>query len=84
MGKLEKLLKRLQSRPTDFTWKELATLTSLLGYELQKSGKTSGSRRRFVHPNRKPIIIHEPHPNKEFKVYQITQLLEQMKMEGIL
>lgn len=50
MSRKGKLVKRLKGRPKDFTWDELRRLLVSLGYELAKSGKTGGSRRRFVHP----------------------------------
>jgi|LGVE01.1.fsa_nt_gb hypothetical protein len=50
MSRKDKLLLRLQQRPKDFTWDELSVLLKSLGYKQAKSGKTGGSRRRFIHP----------------------------------
>jgi len=50
MGRKEKLLERFQQRPKDFTWDELTGLLKSLGYVEKMTGKTGGSRRRFVHP----------------------------------
>ena len=48
MSKYDKLLARLLSQPTDFTWDELLRVLRQLGYEEQAAGKTGGSRRAFV------------------------------------
>ena len=47
MGKLEKMIERLKSNPKDFTFEEMQTLLSALGFELSNKGKTSGSRVKF-------------------------------------
>jgi hypothetical protein len=83
MSKNEKLVKRLKSRPVDFTWDELTRLLSGLGYQLAKKGKTGGSRRRFIHDTNPLICLHEPHPQKVLKRYQIDQIIE-MLIEGSL
>jgi hypothetical protein len=44
LSKKEKIVKRLLSRPVDFSFAELTTLLGLLGYSLSEAGKTSGSR----------------------------------------
>lgn len=84
MGKKEKLLKRLLSKPKDFTWDELATLLGGLGYVAKVKGKTGGSRRRFVHPNHTPIILHKPHPGNLLKRYQVDQIILHLKDEGLI
>lgn len=48
MSKIEKLIDRLKSNPKDFDWSELIKVLNHFGYELQVSGKTGGSRRKFV------------------------------------
>ncbi len=84
MGRKEKLLKRLQQRPRDFTWDELTTLLEALGYVQKKTGKTAGSRRRFVHRTAPPITLHRPHPGHIVKMYVIDDLLEFLKQEGVV
>lgn len=44
MGTKEKLIERFKLQPNDFTWDELVRLFSILGYETDNKGKTSGSR----------------------------------------
>ena len=84
MSKKEKLRKRFKSKPSDFTWTELKSLLSGMGYELAAGGRTSGSRVKFLHPERPPIIMHNPHPSQVQKRYQVEQILEFLKKEGIL
>jgi predicted RNA binding protein YcfA (HicA-like mRNA interferase family) len=84
MSKKEKLLSRLRQRPKDFTWDELATLLSKLGYEPRKKGKTAGSRRQFIHPTAAPIILHKPHPQNTLKRYAIDDIIEKLKNEGVI
>jgi hypothetical protein len=84
MSKNKKLLKRLKSRPVDFTWDELTRLLGGFGYQLAKKGKTGGSRRRFIHETNPLICLHEPHPQKVLKRYQIDQILELLTEEGLL
>ena len=47
-------------------------------------GKTSGSRVMFIHDERKPILLHKPHPRKELLEYQLKQLLDVLEQEGLL
>jgi hypothetical protein len=82
MGKHEKLLLKLKSHPKDFTFQELVTLLSGLGYALNQ--KSSGSRVRFEHVSHSPVLIHKPHPLPALKPYQIDQVLDILKQEGLL
>ena len=38
----------------------------------------------FVSETHPPILLHKPHPRKELLTYQINQLLEILKQEGLL
>jgi len=85
MSKDEKLIKRLISRPKDFTYNELRKILAYLGYTETQSGKTSGSRVAFVNSKDEHIIrLHKPHPNNELKQYQINQIVEELKSRGII
>jgi hypothetical protein len=55
MAKHDKLVERFLSKPKDFTWQELVKLLHGFGYELTSSGKTAGSRTRFVHAERPAV-----------------------------
>lgn len=85
MTRKDKLLARLLSRPKDFTYTELATLMKNFGYVEIRSGKTSGSRVAFSHPVRKHIIrLHRPHPGNVLKLYQVSQLIDELIKENLL
>jgi HicA toxin of bacterial toxin-antitoxin, len=84
MTRKEKLLKRFLSKPKDFTWEELVTLLSSLGFLEEKAGKTGGSRRRFVNETGVVISLHEPHPQNILKMYQIEQVRDILEQEGLI
>jgi hypothetical protein len=84
MSKQEKLRERIKAKPTDFTWSELKSLLAGFGFEPGTSGKTGGSRIRFLHPKYPPIMMHKPHPAKVLKRYQVEQVLEFLRKEGLL
>jgi len=84
MARRGKLLQRLQQRPRNFTWDELVRMLRGLGYTEAKPGKTGGSRRRFVHPSYPVISLHKPHPGNTLKVYQINQIIQMLRQEGLI
>ena len=85
MSKDEKLLKRLLSRPKNFTYTELRKLLVALGYKESQSGKTSGSRVAFIDESSKHIIrLHKPHPGNELRLYQIDQIIEELKTRRLI
>ena len=84
MAKHEKLVKRLLTRPKDFTWREVQRLMSGFGYAELSKGKTSGSRVQFYQQGRKPVDLHKPHPSPYLKTYAIKDLIDQLKQEGLI
>ena len=82
MGTKEKLVERLKSRPSDFTFDEVSRLLTMFGYVPSNKGRTSGSRMSFTSPGKTPIMLHRPHPQKELKAYAIKQLLEELIHNG--
>jgi hypothetical protein len=84
MSKIEKLIDRFLSKPTDFTWQELKKLMSEFGFEESNCGKTSGSRVRFVHYDHPPVILHKPHPGNILKRYQLDQIFALLRQEELL
>lgn len=84
MSKKEKLIAKLLRRPSDFTWNELTSLLKSLGYSEVNTGKTGGSRRRFIQSNAAPITLHKPHPQNTLKKYAIDQLIEQLQQEDLI
>ncbi len=84
MGRKEKLIQRLKSKPKDFTFDDAEALLNYLDYIRSNKGKTSGSRVIFSNENHGDILLHKPHPQKELKAYQIKQLLGILKQEGLI
>ena len=84
MGQKEKLIRRLKSKPRDFTFHEAETLLGYLTYQRFNKGKTSGSRGLCYSEGHAPILLHKPHPRKELLEYQVNQLLEVLEQEGLL
>jgi len=83
VGKREKLIARLKTHPQDFTFDEMQTLLTSLGFRLSNKGKTSGSRVKFIRGNT-PIIMHKPHPRKELLDYQVKEILRVLEKEGLI
>ena len=84
MSKYEKLLLRLLSVPSDFTWEELISLLAKYGYEELKKGKTGGSRRKLADKTNNIIILHKPHPGNIVKQYAIRQVIEHLREKGYI
>ncbi|HYA41672.1 MAG TPA: type II toxin-antitoxin system HicA family toxin [Syntrophobacteraceae bacterium] len=84
MTKRDKLIQRFLTFPLDFTWRELVTMLSSFGYKRVRGGKSGGSRVRFLHQTLPPISLHKPHPTAILKRYQLEQISEILKEEGLL
>ena len=85
MGKKEKLIQKLLSEPKDFTFDEAVTLLGYFSYTQSNKGKTSGSRVAFSNP-KSPVksIMHKPHPRNVLLEYQVKQLIDQLRQEGLI
>jgi predicted RNA binding protein YcfA (HicA-like mRNA interferase family) len=76
----KRLVERFKGRPTDFTWDEFGRMMASLGYEMMAA---KGSARRFFKKGKRRILyMHEPHPRKELKAYQVRQALEVLQENG--
>jgi hypothetical protein len=84
MGKKDKLIKKLKSKPRDFTFEEAETLLTYLSFSRSNKGKTSGSRVVFISETHGSILLHKPHPRKELLEYQVKQLCEKLEQEGLI
>lgn len=79
MAKLQKAVARLLAKPVDYTWDELLSLMIALGYEVRTSG---GSGRKFFDPATKALFfLHEPHPSKILKAYQVRAVIQFLRRE---
>ena len=84
MSKKEKLIKRLLSRPKDFTFDELVTLLGHLGYIVCTGGKSSGSRVKFKSKRNDALWLHKPHPGNILKTYQVKDVLDNLAERKLL
>jgi predicted RNA binding protein YcfA (HicA-like mRNA interferase family) len=82
VSKKEKIVARLLTVPSDFTWDELVTALKHFGY---KSESGDGSRVKFK--NGKPedmISLHKPHSPQIVKQYLLRQVIEKLQNAGYL
>lgn len=79
MSKRQKAIERLLSKPSDFEWNELTLLMEGFGYELKTTG---GSGRKFIHrETRATLFMHQPHPSRILKAYQVRETIQFLKQE---
>jgi hypothetical protein len=76
MSKKEKLIARFLSMPSDFHYDEMVNLLGYFDFHEIKTGKTSGSRDRFINSKGIPLMLHRPHPTGILKHYQMKQIKE--------
>lgn len=80
MTQFDKAIARLLQRPKDFTWDEAVRVMEGRGFKLHKS---SGSRRKFYHEEKDILVsLHEPHPGKILKRYQLDKIIEALDNSG--
>lgn len=85
MAKFDKLKERILKEPKDFTYDELKTLLTGLGYVESNKGKTSGSRVAFINHDTTHILrIHKPHPKNIIKQYALRLIIEELKSRNKL
>lgn len=84
MGTKDKLIDRFTSQPSDFTFDVLEKLLKHFGYEKSNKGKTSGSRVVYKNADKRPIMIHKPHPGNIIKLYAMKQVLNDLVEAGFI
>ena len=84
MGTREKLRERFLKLPSDFTFDEMHRLLEGYGYERSNKGRTSGSRLIFKNGDKRPIMLHKPHPGNIVKDYAMKQVLEELREAGFI
>ena len=84
MSNKEKLIARLKEMPKDFTFDEVVQLMGYFGYNINNSGKTSGSRIAFANDKKDYIRMHKPHPRKILKAYQVQNLISDLKERDLI
>lgn len=76
---MQKAIARLLAKPVDYAWDELLSLMITFGYKLRSSG---GSGRKFFDPLTKALFfMHEPHPSRILKAYQIHAVIQFLRQE---
>lgn len=84
MGTKEKLRERFKKMPSDFTFDEMQRLLEGYGYVKGDKGRTSGSRVIFKNGDKRPIMLHKPHPGNIVKDYTMKQVLNDLKEAGFI
>ena len=84
MGTKEKLRERFLKMPSDFTFDEMQRLLEGYGYERSNKGRSSGSRLIFKNGNKRPIMLHKPHPGNIVKGYTMKQVYDDLKEAGLI
>ena len=83
MSKKDKLIERLLKKPKDFTFDEMETLLSYLGYQLKQGGTGSGVK--FIKEGSNEVInFHKPHPSGILKRYVLDQVIEKLRKDGLV
>lgn len=73
MTKSAKLISRLRTIPADFTWDELVTVLSSLGFH--DISDKPGSYRTFASGDGKKLFLHKPHPQNIVKRYVLREIV---------
>ncbi|MBR6980353.1 MAG: type II toxin-antitoxin system HicA family toxin [Prevotella sp.] len=84
MSSKEKLRERFFQMPSDFTFDEMQQLLAGYGYVRRNKGHTSGSHIIFKNKDKKPIMLHKPHPGNIVKAYVMKQVYQVLKEEGLI
>lgn len=83
MSKKDKLINRLLKKPKDFTFDEMESLLSYLGYELKQGG--TGSEVKFIKDGSNEVInFHKSHPSGILKRYVLDQVIDKLRKDGSL
>lgn len=80
----EKLRERFKKMPSDFTFDEMIRLLEGYGYVKSDKGRTSGSRVIFKNGDKRPIMLHKPHPGNIVKGYAMKQVYDDLKEAGLI
>ncbi len=83
MSQKDKLIDRLLKKPKDFSFDEMVSLLSYLGYEFKQGGTGSGVK--FIKEDSNEVInFHKPHPSGVLKRYVLDQVIEKLRKDGLL
>ncbi len=77
MSQIDDLIRRFQSFPNDFSYRELKKLLSHFGYQEVQG---DGSRVRFIrNPGEQIITLHMPHGKEPVKRYLLREILQKLQ-----
>ncbi len=82
MSVKEKMIKRLLSMPSDYTFNELCSLASKLECTISQDG--NGSRCLLISSTGKRLCFHKPHGYSYFKKYIIKDFIVFFQREGLI
>ncbi len=83
MSQKNKLIDRLLKKPRDFTFDEMVSFLSYLGFELKQGGTGSGVK--FIKEDSNEVInFHKPYPSGILKRYVLDQVIEKLRKDGLL
>ena len=64
--------------------REMQRLLEGYGYERCNKGRTSGSRVIFKNGDKRPIMLHKPHPGNIVKQYAMRQVMDDLREAGLI
>lgn len=76
MSKIDKLIQKLLSNSRDLTWDEFKKILAHYGFKEIKTGKTTGSGRKFQNSSGARFNCHAPHQPPIVKQYIISNFKE--------
>ena len=82
MSTKEKLIERFKKLPKDFTFDELVSLMTYLGFTITNKGATSGSRVGFVKGSLL-VKMYKPHPQNIVGYKTLKEIHALLKKEKI-
>jgi hypothetical protein len=84
MSRLSRELAAFKDCSGPYPWKDFAWLLGQLGYELKKSGKTGGSRRKYYNKGTGHIVmLDEPHDG-EMRRGMVKRLQQELQDKGLI
>ena len=82
MSKKEKMVKRILSKPKDYTINELDSLMHLCNCLKNNRGGSSGSAIKYIGKGKHELRIHRPHPSNIVPRYVIEAAISFLQEEG--
>lgn len=84
MTNINKIISKFKSNSKNITFNETERVLKYVGYLKDNKGKTSGSRIRFFKSSSENLLLHRPHPRNTLLSYQVKEVSEILKKEGLL